>query len=114
MSLLGVVLLQTTTPTEGAASPETAFSLFLLVFASLCCSLLAIVGLFAWAIGLIPGGVRRKRRRGGAGTWVPVAHDDFWIHFPDRGDARDGRRPGARKAPRSRPRPSRADLWDEP
>ncbi len=114
MSLLDAVLLQTTTPTKGEVSPEAAFSLFLLVFASLCCSLLAVVGFFAWALGTISGGGRRKRRRGGGGTWVPVAHDDFWIHFPDRGDARDGRQPRARKAPRSRPHPSRADLWDEP
>ncbi|MDP9477859.1 MAG: hypothetical protein M3R38_19605 [Actinomycetota bacterium] len=114
MSFLDVVLLQTTTPTDGGASPAAAFSLFLLVFASLCGSLLAVVGFFAWALGVIPGPARRKRRRTGAGTWVPVDNGDYWIHFSDHGDAHDGRRPGARTAPRSRQRPSRADLWDEP
>lgn len=111
MGLLGILLLQTTTPAGSEPPPDWAFSLFMLVFAVLSLALLGLFALFLWGASRISGGTRRKRRRGRGGTWVAVPHDDLWIHFPNPGDARDRRGLSERGAPSE---PHRTDLWDEP
>lgn len=113
MSLPGTVLLQTA-PQGSELSPDWVFSLFMLLFASSFCALVAIFGLFVWGASKVSGGPRRKRRRDRGGTWVAVPHDDLWIHFPGPEDAHDPHRSWASKAPLSRPGPCQADLWDEP
>ncbi|QIN81154.1 hypothetical protein GBA65_22230 (plasmid) [Rubrobacter marinus] len=110
MSLLGIVLLQTT-PAGSEPPPDWAFSLFMLVFATFSLALLALFALFLWGAAKISGGTRRKSRSRRGGTWVAVPHDDLWIHFPNAGDARDRRGLSERGAPSE---PYRADLWDEP
>lgn len=113
MSLPGIVLLQTAPP-GSELSPDWVFSLFMLLFASFFCALVAIFGLFVWGAAKISGAPRPKRRRGPGGAWVAVPHDDVWIHFQDPEDAHDRHRRGTPRAHRSRPGPYGTDRWDEP
>lgn len=113
MSLPAIAVLQAA-PQGSELSPDWVLSLFMLLFASAFCALVAIFGLFVWGAARVSGGPRRKRRRDRGGTWVSVPHDDLWVHFPGPEDAHDRHRPGASQAPRSRPEPYGADRWDEP
>ncbi len=106
-----IFMLQSTTPQAAEPSPDWALTILGLVFAAMVCALAALVGLVAWGLTKASG---PRRKRGHGGTWVAVPNDDLWIHFSDAEDAGDRRHPRAHGAPRSRPGPYRADLWDEP